>query len=152
MTRNVSFTIPYLPPSVNQAYVNLRGGGRTLSSTGKKFKNETKTLLSRKYPQQLKRLAALHDEQVLIRARFYFPIIQNAGWPAKAKNRYKRIDLSNRFKLLEDVLVEVTGVDDSNNFVIILEKHWDPTNQRVLVDIVKWEDAYAQLDLLFGGV
>jgi len=53
---------------------------------------------------------------------FQFPELTCKGLPDKAKNRYKRVDLSNRVKLLEDSLVTVLGIDDSCFFTLLLRK------------------------------
>jgi hypothetical protein len=118
----IHLVIQGLPPSANNAYFNLRGGGRTLATAGKKFKNETKAYLTRKYVQEMRKFVP--NEPYLVYVRFYFKTLQNGTWgKAKgAESRYKKTDASNRIKLLEDVLKDVTGVDDSNTMALVLEK------------------------------
>jgi len=36
----------------------------------------------------------------------------------KAESRYKRMDISNRYKLVEDAAADTLGVDDRFNFVV----------------------------------
>jgi Holliday junction resolvase RusA-like endonuclease len=43
----------------------------------------------------------------------FLPTLYNAGWPGKAKNRFKRKDVTNLIKHTEDLLAEVVGLDDS---------------------------------------
>ena len=118
----ISLEVPGLPPSSNHAYFNLPRGGRVLSTEGKKFKNETKTYLAQKYQAELKKFVP--NTPYLVYMRFHFSTLQNATWgKAKgAESRYKKTDASNRAKLLEDVLKDVSGVDDSNTMILILEK------------------------------
>jgi Holliday junction resolvase RusA-like endonuclease len=42
-----------------------------------------------------------------------YPDLLTKGWPKKAKARYKKDDLANRPKLLQDAIVEATSMDDS---------------------------------------
>ena len=44
---------------------------------------------------------------------YFLPALFNKGWPSKAKTRFKRRDVSNLVKVLEDVLSECLGIDDS---------------------------------------
>jgi hypothetical protein len=44
------------------------------------------------------------------------------GWPKKAKGRYKKLDITNRLKVLEDIISDVTDVDDSHNLVVVAQK------------------------------
>jgi Holliday junction resolvase RusA-like endonuclease len=55
---------------------------------------------------------------------FTFPTVINKGWAKKkAKTLYKRFDVGNRRKLLEDCLVEVLGeIDDSLFFEVRMVK------------------------------
>jgi hypothetical protein len=48
-------------------------------------------------------------------------------------SRYKRIDLSNQVKLIEDTVAAATGVGDEHNFRLVLEKHCDPKNPGMYV-------------------
>ena len=118
----IRLVIPGLPPSANHAYFNLPRGGRTLSTAGKKYKNETKTYLAQMYHRDMKKFVP--NAPYLVYMRFYFAVLQNGTWgkPKGAESRYKKTDASNRAKLLEDVIKDVTGVDDSNTMTLILEK------------------------------
>jgi len=118
----IHFQIPGLPPSSNNAYFNLPRGGRSLTAAGKKFKNETKTFLAQRY---MKALAELKPNQpYLVYIRLYFDGLTTTtyGKPKGAESRYKKVDASNRVKLLEDVLKDITNVDDSNTMTLIVTK------------------------------
>lgn len=112
---------PGLPPSLNNAYINLPRGGRRLSKDGEKYKNETIAFLSRTYRRELMLLKK--DTPYLVVMTFYFDNIENEGWATgKAKSRYKKFDATNRPKLLEDVLKDASGTDDSQNLDVYLRK------------------------------
>jgi Holliday junction resolvase RusA-like endonuclease len=75
---------------------------------------------------------------------FFFVAVINKGWnerysrgkkkgQRKAETKWKRIDLGNRLKLLEDTVKNSVGVDDCATFVLHLTKDCDPTNPRVEV-------------------
>jgi hypothetical protein len=110
-----------LPPSSNAAYFNLPKGGRVLTKAGKKYIAETKDHLARNYMKELTFFKK--DAPYLVVFRFYLGRVQNAEWATgKAESRYKRIDVTNRVKLLEDCLKEVAGIDDSQHMRVILDK------------------------------
>lgn len=112
---------PGLPPSANNAYVNIPRGGRRLSKEGEKYKNETVAYFARTYREGLKTFRK--DVPYLVVMLFYFDQIENEGWATgKAKNRYKRFDATNRPKLLEDVLKAAAGIDDSQHVAVYLQK------------------------------
>ena len=132
----VKFTIPGLPPSVNHAWFNLPKGGRTLKAEGKKYVAETKALLAQKYPKEL--LTFRKQEPYLVFFRVHFEAIENATWGAEKKaaaNRYKKNDATNRIKILEDVVAEVTGVDDSCTMTFVVQKVQADPNKMIEVFI-----------------
>lgn len=110
-----------LPPSSNQAYFNLPSkkgkgkgmerGGRALTAAGKAYKKEVINHIVKHHgmqTQQLKKDAALS-----CMIAYGFPDMLNSGWPEKAQHKYKKNDLANRPKLLQDAIVEATSIDDS---------------------------------------
>lgn len=112
---------PGLPPSANNAYVNLPHGGRRLSKEGEKYKNETISYFSRTYRREL--MTIKPNTPYLMVMTFYFDRIENEGWATgAAKTRYKKFDATNRPKLLEDVLKDAAGIDDSQNLDVYLRK------------------------------
>lgn len=106
----IKFELSGVPPSTNKAYFNLPRGGRSLSATGKKYKAETTSQLVRHYPNDLRMFSANTAYGILIVVSMQ---ILNAGWPQTAKTRYKKLDATNRVKLLEDALMDACGIDDS---------------------------------------
>jgi len=116
----IQMVIPWLPISSNHAYFNLPKGGRKLSTQGEKFKRETAAHIVKNYPAELKEM--IPDTPFGIAVQFAFKVLQNRTWPETAKNRYKRIDVSNRLKLLEDAIAHSGGIDDSQFLTVILDK------------------------------
>lgn len=117
----IRIVLPYLPPSSNAAYANIRGTNkRMLSTEGKAFKTETAVLLAQRYGMMLKELKP--NEPYVLAVRFFMPDMFNKGWPTKAATKFKKQDVSNRVKLLEDVLKDVAGIDDSQNVAIYADK------------------------------
>ena len=117
----IRLELPFIPPSSNNAYFNLPRGGRVLTTVGKNFKILSKSHLSRIYPQELRFFQA--NKPYLTVIRFFFEDVETKGFASgKAKNRYKVFDGGNRTKLLEDVLKDVGGIDDSQTLTSIWEK------------------------------
>lgn len=113
-----------VPPSSNHAYFNLPRGGRSLSTEGKRYKAETTAQLVRNYPKEMQFFRP--NTPYLILVRIHFETILNAGYPKKAESRYKKLDVSNRLKLLEDCLKDAGGIDDSQYLQLVLEKCQGP--------------------------
>jgi Holliday junction resolvase RusA-like endonuclease len=112
--------LPFLPPSMNHMYDNIPrrkvgnkfiGGGRRLTNSGKKFKNDVKQVVLKHHATQTGELNP--SDGIGIYAAFGFPNLFNKGYPEKTDARYKKLDVSNRRKALDDGLAEVINIDDS---------------------------------------
>lgn len=115
--------VPELPPSINNAYMSIRKGKmtiRTLTQEGRKFKKEATAHLSKTYPLALAVLKP--DKPYTILMRFTVTALENKGWVKGSTDRYKRNDATNRIKILEDVLVDVSGVDDKHFMLVACQK------------------------------
>lgn len=135
-----------IPPSVNHAYVNLPRGGRTLSVKGKAYKVEISSTLIRY--QQPALMSFRKNKAYGLAICLEMPNIYNAGWPEKTDVRYKKIDVTNRVKLLEDAIYDALGIDDSQGVTVVISKRpsdleatnvmfWDP-EQANLIDVQRW--------------
>jgi len=116
-----------LPPSINEAYsdipIHTPQGikvKRKLSKVGEKYKNETTSAFSRKYPSEM--MLIKPNECTGWGMVLDMPNLLNKGWPDKAKTRYKEKDASNRVKVLEDCLATAFGFDDSQFFLQLVAK------------------------------
>jgi hypothetical protein len=132
-----------LPPSVNEAYypVSAKVKGVTvvmqkLTKKGERYKNETASTFSREYPTEMNLIRPNH---VLGWAAVLdMPKVLNKTWPKTAENRHKKVDASNRVKLLEDCLAKALGIDDSDFFLQVAIKREGPAYTHVWVwDIEK---------------
>lgn len=130
--------IPGIPPTTNNAYVNKSSGhGRALSKEGERYKKYVglhilqQLLLARKTVPKDKELSVVfvlgfqtHTKKggaVIPKKR----VCKNGVVkviPEHKVSLFKKVDVSNRIKLLEDVLSEVTGIDDSQTFRLLVVK------------------------------
>jgi Holliday junction resolvase RusA-like endonuclease len=128
----LTIVFPVLPPSSNRIY----------------FRGTSLTRHAREYAEAFAAYAAqhhLHEINKLnpngiyaFHLRFFFETLVTSSWnnpavtPSKrAKDRYKRLDLDNRIKLLTDCVRDAIDIDDSRVFAGSQEKHMDPGNPRV---------------------
>ena len=131
-------TIP-VPPTDNHIYSNV-GRARFLTSTAKKYKkmvaNEVAKLAVTCDPD-----AGFHEDvpyEIIL--QLYLDKVENSGWAqGKAKSRYKRIDTTNRQKLVIDGVMEGIGVDDCHIFYAALYKKCDATDPRLVLTVREQE-------------
>lgn len=117
----IDVDLPY-PPSVNKAYATTRSGRRLLTAEGKLYKQSVRDIIGQKYSAITPELARLGKHPLSFSVKLYTRV-ENKGWSeGKTKNRYKRVDVSNRVKLLEDALFEALGIDDCLVFKLNVEK------------------------------
>ena len=110
-----------MPPSINKLYASVRGR-RIMTAKGKALKRE----IAQNVVKHVAGMPSLFEVEAKLRLTvdLYFSAVENAGWSkGRAKTRYKRVDISNRAKLLEDALFSGLGVDDSLVFELIMRKH-----------------------------
>jgi|SRR5690606_16701389 len=145
----IELELPSLPISINRAYTHTlmsKGGGRVvvriLTAAGRKYKEESISHLARNYPKELNKIEK--NKPYLVYITLYLEDLVVKGWPNKAKSRYKKLDATNCIKLLEDVLAEVSAVDDSNNLVVVVQKKLGP--ERTVIRIWDLEDEDTPFD------
>lgn len=124
-----------LPPTSNKIYFRGTILTQTARTYAEQFANFAKAYLPEISEMNPDGVFALH-------LRFFFDNIVNETWndlslppSRRAKTRYKRIDLTNRIKLLEDCVRDALDIDDSQTFAASQEKHLDKTNPRVEIEI-----------------
>jgi len=120
--------ISILPPSVNDMYVYTTRGPRP-SSKMKQFKARASVQIAKQVGFSKKPLNPDHPYRLNI--HYFLPSLYNKGWPKKAKTRYKRRDVSNLVKVLEDVIAECLAIDDSCFIEEFVKKHHGPDNDFV---------------------
>lgn len=140
MINLLSIWIPFLPPSSNKiyepVYVQGKPRGKRLSEAGRRFK-----IRAMKELQSTGHAALLNlpeDVPYALTLAVFLEKIENKGWATgNAGNRYTKVDVTNRIKLIEDTIADALGVDDRHNFRISLEKHCDPDNTGIYVSITR---------------
>ena len=131
---SISFLKLKMPPTVNKAYVNVNKR-RFLSQSGKLFKQDVKAKVA-ELSLDCTETFWLDCEPLKLTCEFYFPALENKGWSTgKAKTRYKRIDVSNRVKLLEDAVSEGLDIDDLYFFQLNLIKREDKEADEPYVNV-----------------
>ena len=117
-----------LPPSVNKMYIYTTRGPRP-SSEMKKFKAKASMEIARQVNFEAQPLDPNKAYRLTI--EYFLPSLFNKGWPKKAKTKYKRRDVSNLVKVLEDVLSECLGIDDSCFTEQSIKKYHGPNHNFV---------------------
>jgi len=125
--------VPFLPPSSNGIYVNIPGHGRTLSTQARAFKVKAMREIQQKGRVAFLQLKPNVPYQLNLTVFFDHIEIKKS---AKG-NRYIVRDLSNVVKLIEDTVSEAVGIGDEHNFRLVLEKHCDPKNPGMYVDLIQ---------------
>lgn len=77
-------------------------------------------------------LSLKHDVPYELKLTIFFEAVLNS---AQAASKFKKIDIGNRLKLIEDTVSEALDLDDSHNFRVVLEKHCDPETPGLYVDL-----------------
>ena len=124
-----------LPPSANKVYKTFAQGRiviRRLSAEAEKFKTQAGIELGK---QWMFEVPPRENTPLEVHMVFYFPILENKGWPKSTANRYKSQDVDNYIKLLLDVMKVACGVDDANVMVLHASKRVDSENPRIEVSI-----------------
>jgi Holliday junction resolvase RusA-like endonuclease len=114
-TEELVLEISGLPPSTNQLYSNFHGK-RVLSAGGKRYKRKIAMQVAQEFP------AAgpfTNADPFSLKIVLHFDIHTRTKG---AKNRYKKFDVSNRVKVLEDALCESFGIDDRQVLRLEIEK------------------------------
>lgn len=126
--------IPSIPTSINALYQDavfktgkVLRSRRVLSEEGRRFKRETLAYLVKNFQPELRFFK--RNVPYVAYYRFMTTELQNKTWPKSAENRYKKFDASNLIKVLEDVLVEAAGVDDSSFLTVVSEKRKGPREE-----------------------
>lgn len=140
MMRSLSMSFPFLPPSENRIRVHRKQGGQTYSREAQNFIKRFADHARENYFAQIAKFTAGHRHSSIyaLQLRFVFDTLVNKGWLKKAaKTVYKKKDVGNRDKLLQDCVVMVLGnMDDSIYFDVQLVKTMGPD---VGVHVGLWE-------------
>lgn len=131
----LKMVIPFLPPTSNRIYYR----GTQLTARAREFAESFAMYAAQHHLHEISRLN--RDGIFAVHLRFYLELV-NLSWnntnlpPSKrAKDRYKRIDLDNRIKLLTDCVRDAIDIDDSRFFAGTQEKQNEPDPEKSRVEI-----------------
>ncbi len=127
----IHITYPELPPTSNHIYFR----GTILTSKAREYAERFAHFVVKNH---LHEISSLNPDGLFeLTLHFYFNILtesyNNPKVPKakRAKSRYKRVDLSNRIKLLEDCVRDALSIDDSRTLEMHQSKFHDPVHERV---------------------
>jgi hypothetical protein len=134
------------PPSSNHIYFNLPGHGRRLTRLAEVWARRYTAWVGQRH---LFSIQSLRDHlehggvlNITITVLLLEEDLLNKGWLSmtkagkrKAKSRYKRVDVTNRIKLIEDTTADLLGVKDECNFCVTAQKLISE-NRGVMVTII----------------
>jgi Holliday junction resolvase RusA-like endonuclease len=106
----MTFTLPFLPPSTNHAYINTRRG-RVLSPAARKWLADTALIMR----------AQMHGQPGIVAPALGVMISLMGKWKTK-DGKWRKTDISNRVKLLEDAAFAVIRRDDSEVVSLTVRK------------------------------
>lgn len=121
-----------LPPTDNKIYFNLPRGGRELTSEARGYKNKVREVVAAVAATCSLSFRKNIEHELVIRV--YLSHVENSGFgKEKTLERYKKVDSSNRTKLVTDAVAAAIGIDDKHIFKTIILKRSDPDNPRIEV-------------------
>lgn len=128
----IEFHLAALPPTTNDAYVPAKVRGHRamlLSDAARAYKATTRLeLLEKLSPADSMDGRRWHRLELT----FYFEGLYTTT--PGAKGRFRVVDVSNRVKLLEDVIAEVFGVNDCCFKTLVLSKEEGPEGVSVRIE------------------
>ena len=109
-----------LPPSVNAIYKPGFHGRINLSTEGRTYANRLRASLAGQWAE----LDGLDPSGAFaVGVCSYMHGLEYGGHKTrKAKSRWRKVDASNLYKLVADVVAEALGVDDSSSFDTMASK------------------------------
>lgn len=127
-----------VPPSSNHLYSGQQR--RFITKVGRAYKNNARSELAQ---QWINEQQPSGDDAHMLILRFFLPAVLNGTYGKKggASSRFKRIDLSGLIKIVEDVVVEVTGADDASNLALVPMKLQSKREPRVEIELWRLRDA-----------
>lgn len=137
MRDRIHFVYPIIPPTSNKLYIR----GTILTPVAREYAERFSQYIVQTHGWEINEM----DPQQIyaLHLRFYMVGLENPTWnnpnisPSKrAKTRYKRVDLSNRIKLLEDCVRDALDIDDSHTFAASQEKIQVETEDQERVEII----------------
>lgn len=130
-TQSLEIVFDQLPPTSNKIYFR----GTQLTSAAKKYAEDFAKCMT-------DTVGYMHrfnpDGIFKLTVHIFLPAALNKGFSGAksgSKSRYKKVDLSNRIKLLEDCVRDFLAIDDSQTFEIVLKKFHAPEKPGIWVKV-----------------
>jgi hypothetical protein len=130
--------VPGLPPSANRIYETaprkIKGKWiqvRHLSDRARVYKRRAIQIIQREGGAMFDTPEANIPYE--LRLVVFLEQVENKTYPKATKSRFKKIDLSNHAKLIEDAVSTAIGLDDKHNFRVSMEKQCDPEDPGILI-------------------
>ena len=131
MTAAITLRLRATPPSSNKMYRRGPHNRMLLSSAATAYLNAARLEVM----QQLDGQTGFNKDRphALILCSGV-PDLLTKGWPTKAANRFRRAnDSSNLVKLLEDLVMDVFGIDDSSSLITMQRRFAGPRSTTVVL-------------------
>jgi Holliday junction resolvase RusA-like endonuclease len=132
-------TTELAPVSVNKLYFS-HGQHRVLSAAGKTFKDMLAMAVAdaviRWCGRSIDTLVSMEGGRAELTILVYMAALRpkkRVKTKTGAASPYKKVDVTNYVKLIEDAVAQGTGIDDSANLDIHVHKAEDPENPRVCI-------------------
>lgn len=107
-----------MPPTDNHIYINIPYG-RKLSKTAKRYKAVVKEEVSKLAVSS--NLSFRNHIPYCVRITLFMDLYTK-GWPSKALWKFRKVDATNRTKLLLDAVSDAVGIDDRHFVTIVTRK------------------------------
>jgi len=127
----IQLHVSTIPPSLNALYV-YTGHGAVYTTAGKKYIATTKSELIKQIP--FKGLVFNVNTPHRLTLTFYFDVLTK-GFPKTAEFRFRKKDVSNYIKLLEDIVSDCLGLNDMCFTEHTVRKRDSATHGKAGVDI-----------------
>lgn len=124
MTTDYYTTIHDIPPTTNHMYITTK--------TGRRFPNPKFKQLKERIIAQMPKIT-IPPAWYLLKIQIHTKIYTKTG---KNPGRVRKFDISNRIKFIEDILSEVTELDDMFFQKVEIEK-FDADEDMTTVELVK---------------
>jgi Holliday junction resolvase RusA-like endonuclease len=113
MSKLLHMFLPFIPPSLSEAYTR----DHRLTTEARNFKAKAPAHFAEKYLEDISEFLKEHNETNM----YVLAVRMHMDWKTE-KGTFKRRDISNYIKLLEDSVSATLGVDDKQNIRIIFDK------------------------------
>jgi hypothetical protein len=122
--KGIEFRYSEIPQSVNNLYFT-RGRKRILSTEAREFKTRFVASRGGLTAAQLMQLQLDPDAAYSLELWFFLPhdaLFNKTFGQRKGVARFKKMDVSNLVKLVEDAISDLLGIPDQNNFTVTAHK------------------------------